>query len=104
MGWRTMRLVEPDAIDLVRSYARGEMTDADQARLAAEGGIFLPVEVVTASGRARCRRCGEPIPKGSDTLSFQLDLYLRKFGLWGHAVTAYACWPECADQKEGTDG
>jgi hypothetical protein len=61
-----------------------EVTDAEAGSIRSfcddgkwRGGsdrIWLPIEIVTATGRARCRACGEPIRKGRKAIRFGFQL------------------------------
>lgn len=89
-------LLEPAAAAAVRRWVRRERARAELDE--ASVGIFGPVRYVEATGRARCRECGQRITRGERCVTFQLDLYLKRFGRWGHAVDAYI-HVKCPDQE-----
>lgn len=92
-------LLDPDTVDAVRLLHAGALP----GRAVEPRGIFLPIELVVAKGRARCRGCGERIAKGETCIQFQLDLYQARFGRWGHATEAWIHQEKC-ERKGEQDG
>jgi hypothetical protein len=74
----THRVTPGDAYELrriARAHSRGEVIAP--TRLDETGRYWLPIEHVEATGRARCRLCGELIGKGEECVRFELALSSR---------------------------
>lgn len=56
-----------------------------------------PIRYVEASGRARCRECGEPIAKGERAVVFGFDARATSetSSSWGRLAAAYVHAEEC---------
>lgn len=87
MSHFTLNLIDHSTAEAIRRTVRKEAAREDLDRSTV--GIFRPIEYDVATGRARCRECGERIPKGERCVAFQLDLYIKRTGKWGNLVRAY---------------
>lgn len=87
---RTFNLIESEVADAIRRAVRRRPIDGDLRLIGTvETGVFQPIKYFVATGRSRCRACGEKIPQHQVCVAFELDLYVKRFGKWGHLVTAY---------------
>lgn len=83
-------LVTREEADDLRAIAAGDAKGSTHR-------IFLPppdeapIGIVSASGRSRCRECGEPIEKDADAIVFGFDAYAREDlgGSWAKLARAY---------------
>lgn len=77
-------LVTADEAALIRATAR----DGLYGEFVYPSRIWMPIEYVDASGRARCRSCGAPIKKAVRCIAFEFDIYAG-MDRWGRTQKAY---------------